>query len=591
MYEALGTVMLPSEKVRQKMLSTVQQKSRYKAVYDDTNNIGARLLAKQGWSVGQGLGKRMDGIQIPISHRVKMDNEGVGFIPAKDDPWTQHDVDFNDLLKRLNGEEDQNGADGSAVIDPKAQVQSLEERSKKSRARVHYKKFTRGKDLSQANEKDLASIFGKRSYAELNKPKDIVPDDPSTNESENDSQSEDRKSQILGLTTIKSSVSMHDYFKEKMKQKQSLAQQTATINDEPENVHGGDVEQVAEPKKKKNKKAIENGDTLGEHDGTVVKESVEAEELMEPRKKKKKSKKSKPDPVEPVTNGEEDAEHLGQNTPLEVNAGEETASDSAIIPKKSKRKHETVEVGSDVFDDPTETESMEPRKKKKKSKKNKPDPEQPAADGEQEPEQMNNEANHEQDGKEQESEPPKKKKKSKKNKAVNNESDDNATAEQSVSIAEDSKESDATQSNEAPTEKKKKSKKNKVPISDSELDAGLGAELAEAVQQEPEGKDAGEGNEPDTEYKPLLPIEGVEEEDVTCSVKVDILKHVDETAFPGSNFGNIVGYRLTEDVKLIKKDVPAYRMLDRHRFHMKAETVSDHRKWQKLKKVQAFTPV
>uniref|UniRef100_A0A1B0G5T6 G-patch domain-containing protein n=1 Tax=Glossina morsitans morsitans TaxID=37546 RepID=A0A1B0G5T6_GLOMM len=172
------------------MLAEPRQKRSYlltprgQPLYEDENRFGSRMLEKMGWSKGKGLGVNEDGTQDFVRLRYKQDSKGLGF-QDRDDQWTQHEDSFDGLLKSLNDgnlncekiseteipkinsvfqgnrESMETAADTSKKFKEKTSGMSLEERSRKSKARVHYKKFTKGKDLTQYSEKDLANIFGK----------------------------------------------------------------------------------------------------------------------------------------------------------------------------------------------------------------------------------------------------------------------------------------------------------------------------------------------------------------------------------------------------------------------------------------------
>ncbi|CAG5014647.1 unnamed protein product [Parnassius apollo] len=111
-----------------------------------------------GWTAGKGLGAKENGIVEHVVARYKNDEKGLGF-EDRNDQWTKHEDDFNSLLANLSNANDVNQVKLHSGI-------SLEDKSKKSKARIHYHKFTRGKDLSRYSEKDLANIFGKKSFKE-----------------------------------------------------------------------------------------------------------------------------------------------------------------------------------------------------------------------------------------------------------------------------------------------------------------------------------------------------------------------------------------------------------------------------------------
>ncbi|XP_020928310.1 PIN2/TERF1-interacting telomerase inhibitor 1 isoform X2 [Sus scrofa] len=118
------------------------------------------MLEKMGWSKGKGLGAQEQGATDHIKVQVKNNHLGLGATINNEDNWIAHQDDFNQLLAALNTCHGQETADSSDNKEKKSF--SLEEKSKISKNRVHYMKFTKGKDLSSRSKTDLDCIFGKR---------------------------------------------------------------------------------------------------------------------------------------------------------------------------------------------------------------------------------------------------------------------------------------------------------------------------------------------------------------------------------------------------------------------------------------------
>ena len=285
----------------------------------------------------------------PIRIKYKNDAEGVGF-KVKDDQWVAHGEEFSAVLGQLNGVQE---SDDSDMIGFKQEqetttisINSLEKRSKSSKARVHYHKFTRGKDLTRYSATDMASILGKRpSFAEkaIEVKEEVV---------EEISQTEDHSH---GVTTIPKG-NLNDYFASKMaalREKQNRQQQEpVTEGETTEQRRVRFDESLNEVKEFCSKDKIVTND---------VKDPVVTDGASAP-KKSKKDKSKKKNRLEQCL-----ADEAGEAVLLEV--------EPEPLPKKQKKKKakamQEEEEEAMVVTTENTVDSSNVTKKKKKKKKNK----------------------------------------------------------------------------------------------------------------------------------------------------------------------------------------------------------------------------
>lgn len=427
------------------------EKSKYLIqiyLFVDDSRFGTKMLEKMGWSKGRGLGAKEDGSQEFVRVRFKNDAEGLGY-EARDDQWTVHEEGFNGLLKALNGEENNeneaNGGVGSASEDEarpmgfgfkpepvvasakskslkeKISGVSLEEKSKFSKARVHYKKFTRGKDLAQYSEKDLANIFGKKVTEAIDNPVQICPEPEPVEEEKQ------LNPNFGGVQTVSTGLSVSDYFRMKMEAMKNKLKSNA-LNAEGESkiangegAHPDEIasdeagEQPIKKKKKKKDKELEQQEepklatvAVNANEEQPVKkkkkrkdkeqeqepeqENEITEETAPKEKKKKKSKRAAEDEPEQLAVAVDKSEEINppkrkkkKNRQNDTNENVDTAestlpseetSVNVLKKNKSKKAEETVEETAG-----THTEEAE-KPSKKKNKKNIADKEEPLAESE-----------------------------------------------------------------------------------------------------------------------------------------------------------------------------------------------------------------
>jgi len=125
---------------------------------NDESKFGQKLMEKMGWEKGRGLGANQDGMVDHITLKHKDNTKGVGF-QGHDDTWLAHQDDFQNVLAALNVEH----GDAGKNMDEAEKKATLSEISKKSKRRVHYQKFVKGKDSSNYSADDLGCILGTKS--------------------------------------------------------------------------------------------------------------------------------------------------------------------------------------------------------------------------------------------------------------------------------------------------------------------------------------------------------------------------------------------------------------------------------------------
>ncbi|XP_044024523.1 PIN2/TERF1-interacting telomerase inhibitor 1 [Siniperca chuatsi] len=360
----------------------------------DDSKFGQKMLERMGWSKGKGLGKSEQGSTDHIKVKVKNNNYGLGTSASYEDNWIAHQDDFNELLAQLNNCHGQNNQHTSTKPPPEEQKGfSLEEKSKTSRKRVHYMKFTKGKDLSSRTETDLNCIFGKRGRSA---------NDQEQESNSSDSQGETKKDFTPATSeldtesitkTVTSTLNMQEYFAQRMAQlKRSRGQalstappveaeanKTSGLSKEPDPIRSSNNDDSEEPKKKKKKKGKKSVDELevAEENSAapIVIEDDEDRQQECPGKKKKKRKMvencSATSGVEQNCVKKKKKKKLkkhNKETKLLNGHGpaEDQTVESEVVHKKKKKQRE--EVDDVVKEDKEELVEKKFKKDKKKKK-------------------------------------------------------------------------------------------------------------------------------------------------------------------------------------------------------------------------------
>ncbi|KAL5006329.1 hypothetical protein ScPMuIL_015135 [Solemya velum] len=349
---------------------------------NDENKFGQKMLERMGWKKGRGLGLNEDGQTEHVKITHKMDNKGVGCSNNHADNWIAHQDDFNALLANLNQDHSQ-GTDTTE----ENKVVSLEKKSKASKSRVHYQKFTKGKDLSGRSLGDLDCIFGKRKSSSA----------PSTPQGGSEANSEDEQQDNYGLNVIKSEDNVQEYFAKKMAlMKKSRNTSTCNLIISEDYKSNNNDEEVQDSKKVKkvrfqiadssSDEGIESftSDLVDETPDRMdeVKAEVEVKSDLEgERKHKKKKKKSNKCSEESSINEEHhkpnacrkkrkkkkeyEKKEKGENEGMACDSIETERRKS----KKKKKKKLDEETNLDNSDDLKSTPSELPKRKKSKTKK------------------------------------------------------------------------------------------------------------------------------------------------------------------------------------------------------------------------------
>uniref|UniRef100_A0A3B5L8H8 PIN2 (TERF1) interacting telomerase inhibitor 1 n=1 Tax=Xiphophorus couchianus TaxID=32473 RepID=A0A3B5L8H8_9TELE len=260
---------------------------RNSAWSNDDNKFGQKMLEQMGWSKGK--------VSEVSSHRIcKAINSALFCLGWVFDNWIAHQDEFNELLAQLNNHH------GQTTIPPDEMKSfSLEEKSKISKKRVHYTKFTKGKDLSSRSETDLNCIFGKRTKSTKDQ-EQVMSESPSESEESGTKASSELDTESI-TKTVTSSLSMQEYFAQRMAQLKKARSsegsassvkaettETSSPAEELSPVHSSNND-AEEPKKKKNKKLEEElVDVEEKCSAPILPEEKENKEKACSRKKKKR---------------------------------------------------------------------------------------------------------------------------------------------------------------------------------------------------------------------------------------------------------------------------------------------------------------
>jgi len=323
---------------------------------NDNDKFGKKLMEKMGWEKGKGLGANQNGMLEPVKIRQKDDSKGIGF-EGHDDTWLEHQDDFQAVLAALNAEHGTETSQQSEKAEEETKQESLESTSKKSKKRVHYMKFTRGKDLANYSADDLGCILGTKSDKIKKKRKKERQEETEDTFESADLGSEEKSH---GLVTIQGG-NLNDYFAKKMA---ALKAQGKTTYAPP--VTGKSDENSSEPEDSTSAQKVgfdmmsasESAHNTEDEALSSVKSTVETSEVIDTSEKalkKLRKKERKERRLLEEANSLVEPEEPPQNT--------ETAADDSVVKKEKKKKKQRTE------DLPAAAPQIQPVAQEKKKKK------------------------------------------------------------------------------------------------------------------------------------------------------------------------------------------------------------------------------
>ncbi|RVE56009.1 hypothetical protein OJAV_G00231760 [Oryzias javanicus] len=338
----------------------------------DDSKFGQKMLERMGWSKGKGLGRSEQGSTEHIKVKIKNNNHGLGANASHEDNWIAHQDDFNELLAQLNSH---HGQTPSSAPSEEKKGFSLEEKSKTSKKRVHYMKFTKGKDLSSRSETDLNCIFGKRSKLEKDQEQESSSSASQSEIEENGTPSAVELDTESITKTVTSTLTMQEYFAQRMAQlKKNRGNQSAALpadSEAQEELTAGHISDTTEEPKKKKKKKKRNKELVE----AVVDEESSSSVVTKDKvnQEKKRSRKRK-------TESLSDTNEKGGSADVELNS-EHLSSNKKKKSKKNKKEEpingcdspESMEIVQTKEQDclviEGEAEQVEKKSKKKKRKR------------------------------------------------------------------------------------------------------------------------------------------------------------------------------------------------------------------------------
>lgn len=306
----------------------------------DETKYGQKMLEKMGWKKGKGLGANEDGITNHLKVSQKNDKKGFGCVEAHTDKWLDRLDEYEAILAQLNGTSDSSLQDKPSQKDDR--FEPLSKKSEGTRNRVHYSKFTKGKDLSLQSKTDLDCIFGGKR--EKHKKDGVV-----TELAPEQNPPEANEAKQFGVVTTTSSTNLQDYFAQKMASLRRSRSDTqlgdekhqAEDGSRPESLEIGDCNAVTVSPLKKKKKRAKMPESAASSELVELAENVDGADKSSddpPIGKAKKRKKKK----------QKDLDQSNSDDGAVVTPGDsnETAVESS---KKRKRKRKDVREIEDDF--------------------------------------------------------------------------------------------------------------------------------------------------------------------------------------------------------------------------------------------------